>query len=367
MKKIIQLVLCFLFVFSFTVCVYGEERHIEEDGLTIYYEDEILVLNNYSYSGTGVDLSTYAIYTDEDLTIKLIGNNSISNDSDGICIGGNLKVIGDGILNLYTLEVDGLLTIESGSINLLDGTDSYIGNKPNYPYYAYYNDGSNKYSLFDISDNEFKDITGLNEVNTTITLKGKELVNLDKLNITNPLFFNNPSTGNEEEIENVNGFVVIKPELKKVATYDGIDTYTLDIWGSFNSDGYSNNFIEFAYDESELGKVVEFEVLSANNFYILDESLNKQVINVGDLIKEEDEYVGSASYASISSGSEDIKSTYLNLFAKQDNSISLKMLGANGTYKYINVSVKKKDNPTPTPTPKKEDKSKYTIPNTGVK
>ena len=105
-----------------------------------YYQDGVLTLNNYTFSGDGylfaykngdVDGNRYAlIYTTRDLIIELVGNSTLTGtagdygylaDTDGIYVFGALTVRGEGSLQIYA-EDDGIyvedLTIESGKLTV---------------------------------------------------------------------------------------------------------------------------------------------------------------------------------------------------------------------------------------------------------
>ena len=94
-----------------------------------YYKDGKLTLNNYSYEGKGYLNSSgfYAvIYTKNDLTLELIGNNTLiqtESDSDMIYVdGANLTVGGDGKLTGtaggYALYADKDITINGGTVEV---------------------------------------------------------------------------------------------------------------------------------------------------------------------------------------------------------------------------------------------------------
>ena len=94
-----------------------------------YYENGVLTLNNYSYAGGGyLNSSGYyaVIYTKNDLTLELIGNNTLTqtySDSDMIYVdGANLTVGGDGKLTGtsegYALYADKDITINGGTVEV---------------------------------------------------------------------------------------------------------------------------------------------------------------------------------------------------------------------------------------------------------
>ncbi|MBR6594733.1 MAG: carbohydrate-binding domain-containing protein [Clostridia bacterium] len=96
-----------------------------------YYKDGVLTLNNYSYEGVGYkydsDDGYYAvIYTKNDLTLELIGNNTLTqteSESDMIYVdGANLTVGGDGKLTGtaggYALYANKGITINGGTVEL---------------------------------------------------------------------------------------------------------------------------------------------------------------------------------------------------------------------------------------------------------
>ena len=96
-----------------------------------YYNDGKLTLNNYSYEGKGYEyessLGYYAvIYSKNDLTLELIGNNTLTqtdDDSDIIYVyGANLTVGGEGKLTGtsggYALYADKDITINGGTVEV---------------------------------------------------------------------------------------------------------------------------------------------------------------------------------------------------------------------------------------------------------
>lgn len=100
-----------------------------------------LTLNGYSYSGKGWVYESFSggIYSSSNLTIELIGNNSVDNTlsdkyaySCGIFVNGKLTITGDGSLTTsggsgvdgkgsYGIMVDGL-TVNSGTITAIGKT-----------------------------------------------------------------------------------------------------------------------------------------------------------------------------------------------------------------------------------------------------
>lgn len=97
-----------------------------------------LTLTNYNYSQYGWRYGDYSggIYCLSNLTIELIGNNSVNNtyshqfnDSCGIYVSGRLTITGDGSLTTqgggekgsYGIMVDGL-TVNSGTITAIGKT-----------------------------------------------------------------------------------------------------------------------------------------------------------------------------------------------------------------------------------------------------
>jgi len=96
-----------------------------------YYKDGKLTLNNYSYEGKGYQYNSrlhfYAvIYSKNDLTLELIGNNTLNqtySESDMIYVSGaNLTVGGDGKLTGtaggFALYADKDITINGGTVEV---------------------------------------------------------------------------------------------------------------------------------------------------------------------------------------------------------------------------------------------------------
>lgn len=357
MKK--EILFCLLFLLALTVPVKAEPSIIfEEGGIGISIDQNTLTLNDYSYSDNGVYEGAYAIYTSGDLTINLNGTSNITNSC--IYVGGRLTITGDGILNVKTLELNNL-KIESGTINISDPSNSVFNERPDFPFYASYLNETEKGCFCDEIEGIFLDYVTWDVVDN-LTLSKYQLADINNLNITNPVYWFNPLEEENNEMENVDGFIIFEPNDLISVEYDNIDTYTVDMWNLGSDVGYERGFIEFLFNDSEFGKLVEFEVLEATNFYYNKNSV-KTKLNVGDVIKEQYEYVGGTGYSKENDSEYELGSIYLNLFALDNNYISLKMLGANGSYKYINLKVKEK----PTPKPQEEEKKEYVIPNTGIK
>ena len=362
MKKVFSVLLCVSVVFMCFSEVFAIDDQIysEDDDVAIDLVDRVLYLNNYEYSSF-FDYEGYVIYTEGDLTLNLTGTSTIS--SKGIYVNGDLVIEGDGVLNTCHLEVNGSLTINSGSIVLTEGSDSYIGVRPTFPTYSFYDDG--KFAIYDNPSFTFLDYKCENVVNMPITLTASKLANLNNLyDVSTSLYFYD--SNHNRNVDVVNGFVIFKPIEEMSVTYNGVDTYFVDLWNDYNDEGYASNFIEFIFEFSEWGKVVEYEVLDAKNFYTFSVNDGYELINVGDIIKEKDEYIGSSTIYSLNNDSNyEIGSIYMNLFAKgEDNFISLKMLGADGTYRLINVKSHEKEEPQK---PKDDEKHEYVIPNTGIR
>ena len=346
---------------------------IKADG-TIYYEETTgveynngeITLTNYTYEGAGI-YETYAIYAEEDLVLTLVGENNIPNSS--IYVGGKLTLKGEGSLNLKALKYDSM-KIEGGTINISDLENSYFNIRPDFPFYgSYLKDGVTYGAIFndfpDEGNQTFYDSYFLNPVDN-ITLTTYKLANIDNLYKEEDVYFLNPLTSLKELRENVEGFVILNPSPNSSVTYNNVDTYYVSLWNDYYEDGYSRNPLEFIFNLSEFSKLVEFEVLQANNFYYFDYDGSYKKIEQGQTIKEWYEYVGHSSvYSKTIDGDNDIGSIYLELFAKKNNSIVLKMIGSNGTYKYINLQVKDEEEPEKPIIPIKPER--HEIPNTGVK
>lgn len=104
----------------------GTVSETKSEGGYAYYKDGVLELNNYHYEGLGYeyDAEGYcaAIYAENDLEVKLVGNNSLINNYDygeGITSYGNIIISGDG-----KLEIEGEYGIGSyvGDISINSGS-----------------------------------------------------------------------------------------------------------------------------------------------------------------------------------------------------------------------------------------------------
>ena len=121
------------------------------DGWSYNPATNTLTLTNYSYSQDGWRDGDYSggIYCSSNLTIKLIGNNSVNNtyshqynDSCGIYVSGRLTITGDG--SLTTSGGSGVLTINiygrgsygimAGGLTVNSGTITSIGKKAGVSY-----------------------------------------------------------------------------------------------------------------------------------------------------------------------------------------------------------------------------------------
>ena len=97
-----------------------------------YYKDDVLTLNNYSYTGKGYTYSdgivtrSAIIYASNDIQIELVGTNNLTQKDyyNAACIRGEAEVslIGAGTLNLqngvWGISCDSDLFIESGNLNV---------------------------------------------------------------------------------------------------------------------------------------------------------------------------------------------------------------------------------------------------------
>ncbi len=71
----------------------------------VYFKDGVLTLNNFSYTGEGIEDSNIAIFAGQDLKIQVLGNNTINSKEDnGIVVEGNLEISGGGSLKITTKE-----------------------------------------------------------------------------------------------------------------------------------------------------------------------------------------------------------------------------------------------------------------------
>lgn len=121
------------------------------DGWSYDPNTNTLTLTNYSYSQDGWRDGDYSggIYCSSNLTIKLIGNNSVNNtyshqynDSCGIYVSGRLTITGDGSLttsggsgvfdnNIYGRGSYGIM---AGGLTVNSGTITAIGKKAGVSY-----------------------------------------------------------------------------------------------------------------------------------------------------------------------------------------------------------------------------------------
>jgi len=113
-----------------------------------YFEKGKLTLYNYSYSGAGAeqpfyyvgDGTTYfaAVTAGDDLTIRLLGTNSLSvdarsgdEDAAAVCVEGNLTIVDTGTLNIQDttygiVSCEESLTIEKHATVNVDTTNKSI-------------------------------------------------------------------------------------------------------------------------------------------------------------------------------------------------------------------------------------------------
>lgn len=398
--KRISLCLCLcLLVSLFTVPIVAEGPEVLEPTSGSYlFNDNILELNNYVFEEED---EGYVIYSEEDLTINLVGDSVISGDNLGIEVDGKLTITGNGSLtvnyiNAYDvysediepviisegaleinsgtttitelLSVDSNLTINDGELILSNGTDSYIGPAPSFPHYSYYfESGSEKYCRYSTLNSVFYDIDDdENYIQSEIHLTKYRLADLDNLHTANNVLY---YQGNPKDV--VDGFVIFLENKDAKVRYDETtSTYYVNLWNKFNDD-YADNLLEFVFPKSELGKVIEYKVLDSKNFYIYDDNLDPSISLVDDEVYMEPyDYVGTCLYSTTPTGNKDYASTFFRLVAyTTDNYVSLKAMGTDGSYKYINVYVKDENDPREEEIEEEEPSynSDYEIVNTGVK
>jgi hypothetical protein len=137
--------------YNYVVCVGGVSMHdgdylavgatatqtTKPSGGYAYYNDGTLTLNNYSYEGKGYkyisDISgggRYAtVYSDQDLTIELVGNNTIvgaenGGSSYGIYMDAPLTITGNGSLTVSSADAPTYWSVgiyASGNIHIKEG------------------------------------------------------------------------------------------------------------------------------------------------------------------------------------------------------------------------------------------------------
>lgn len=113
----------------------------------VYYADGVLTFNNLNYTGNGADRSEYdcAIAVDNDVTIKMIGTNTVTYKSEtnqgtnaGLYVHGDLHVIGAGNLTINGGDIAATgsdviscgILMENGSITF-DATGELVANGGN--------------------------------------------------------------------------------------------------------------------------------------------------------------------------------------------------------------------------------------------
>ena len=107
---------------------------VEPDGGYAYYNDGVLELNNYTYAGYGEGDDGHGascvISASGDLTIRLVGNNTLTASDMGIFVHGSLTITGDGTLTLLG-DIDtynAVLRIEGGIIHATAAYTTIGGN-----------------------------------------------------------------------------------------------------------------------------------------------------------------------------------------------------------------------------------------------
>ncbi len=112
---------------------------VEPGGGYAYYNDGVLELNNYTYAGYGEGDDghggCYVISSDGDLTVRLVGNNTLTAGEGGIFTHGNLTITGDGTLTIvgdidtyssYTLRIEGGIIHATASGTVIGGNATTI-------------------------------------------------------------------------------------------------------------------------------------------------------------------------------------------------------------------------------------------------
>ena len=103
------------------------EDNLSGEGWSYDAENAVLTLNNYEYSGKGIENAS--IFAAQDLTIELIGDNTVSNVADPGAYSMGIGVNNGGL----TIKGEGTLTVNSGdtssgneSIGISVGSDLRI-------------------------------------------------------------------------------------------------------------------------------------------------------------------------------------------------------------------------------------------------
>ena len=368
MKKLLIVICLFLCLLKVEVKASSSvEYEPSNPAISFDSSTNTLTLNNYIYDGSftysdgGYD---FAIYADGDLTINLIGTSEVTNN-DGIYIDGDIRFTGDGNLTLNYLESWGNeFVIDGGSIEFIDGTYSYSGPQISYPAYIYY-DADRKFPYYDSVSGSYYNSFNENPIDSFIVEAKAPLANLDNIyDDVDKIYHYNPYTLTDEELENVDGFIIYEPNKGTTVSYNpATKIYTVEFFDDFSSDDYKIHYFELAFDYSEWGKLVEYEILEATNVYEYKEDLTFSPYTVGQIYYEPKDYVGSSTrYALTAGGKNEVGTGYFTFACKKDNYISVKAKGVDGTYQIINLKVKDNSSPTiePSSTPS------YVIPNTGI-
>ena len=360
MKKLI-LCICLLLC-ACSVNVYGEENKVYFNDNT--YE-ETLTLDNfnhqegvYLHNGYDAYLDDYfdfAIYAEGDLNLVLSGDNDFS--YEGIYVGGNLNVTGEGTLHVNSLEVVGETTttcdihVDSSAglyINALSRPMSVVYGNDDLParfYSGYYVDY--------VTCEEVEDIT---------IKPSREYADFEKLYLGEKAYEYLPSEDSYYEVDNNNGFIPrLNIELDDIESVDyNPDTYiyTVKYNDEFN-DEYVTHYIDFIFNTSELGKDVGYKILVAQN--IFDEEDNP--LEVDETYYELEGYVGQLDmFASEDEGVSNLGAAFLTFKAKENYKLSVELIGSNDNHRIININIdeeNKEDNPT-------VKDNEYIVPNTSV-
>lgn len=367
MKKII-IIFIMLLSLSFNL-INGEDKVEFDSGSSgISFNDDVLSLDNFIDSTSGVR-DSYAIFVNEPITISLSGNSNITS-SNGIYSSSDITISGSGTLTInysdigINMDNDSSLTIEDDVNIILQSSDSgcsgaYFGSQ--IVNQAYVLDANNNMAYhYEPETSDPSSYTDFDHIDEPISLsylniRAKQYADLNNIDITSSLFKGDTSYTNHKGLL-LNGI----SEDEEITYNEETKTYYVTIWNNFDDDDFAANFIEFIFNKSEWGKVIDYEVLEVKNFY-KEKDINIPFVVSTDRISLS--YIGAGTYSYTSNGPVDVVSNYLMFVAKsEDNSIKLKVYGLDDDYRYINVTFKEPVDDTSDDEPYKP----YIIVNTGV-
>lgn len=374
MKKLLLLVLS-LFMINY---VYAEDVLYDINSDSISY-DGTLSLNGYNNNDGGstfvlpYDMSTwndghadFSIYSASDLTIDLTNTNNFT--GAGICVEGDLSLAGTGILNTDLLEVYGFNIDSTCIINFNYGSSSYIGPAFSDDYNVYYLDGNNKITaMYDIGQGTYLNDIGTLPVDNLHVEKKVSLANINNLYTTSDVYNYNTVKGQYELLENVDGFIIYETGKGTKVTYDAITlTYTVEFFDDLSGNNVKEHYFELAYNPSEWGKEVNYQILEATNAYELDTSSGSYLWKdfvINKEYKQDQGHVGDRTKYSLTPGGEtNIGVAFYEFGVKKNNYLSVKVIGSSGSYRYINLKIT--DNSTPQEN--NNNPIRYEIPNTSA-